>query len=166
MCHFHDWLQQRPWSLTDWSILELFFFCCQEGREYRFESFLGHPTEEDPVQSAKDSIIKAVYLFRLQHKRTAGKYLQNTILTSARILEEVKHNTLKSSSKEMHLFWTHFSRWPWVTDPDPGSCTFCQMVLRVTCKKNRYAAFLLKKSVHSVSKETHCGELPFFWESV
>ena len=25
--------------------------------------------------------------------------------------------------KETQLFWTHFSRWPWVTDPDPGSCT-------------------------------------------
>ena len=40
-----------------------------------------------------------------------------------------------SSSKETQLFWTHFARWPWVTDPDPGSCTFCQMILRVTCKK-------------------------------
>ena len=32
------------------------------------------------------------------------------------------------SSKETQLFWTHFSRWPWVTDPDPGSCTFCQLL--------------------------------------
>ncbi len=44
---------------------------------------------------------------------------------------------IHSSSKETQLFWTHFSQWPWVTDPDPGSCTFCQMVLRVTCKKPR-----------------------------
>ncbi len=35
-----------------------------------------------------------------------------------------------SFSKETQLFSTHFSRWPWVTDPDPGSCTFCQMILR------------------------------------
>ena len=41
------------------------------------------------------------------------------------------------SSKETQLFWTHFSLWPWVTDPEPGSCTFCQMVLRVTCEKPR-----------------------------
>ncbi len=37
------------------------------------------------------------------------------------------HPSLHSSSKEMQLFWTHFFRWHWVTDPDPGSCTFCQM---------------------------------------
>ena len=78
---------------------------------------------------------------------------------------------LQSSSKEMQLFWTHFSQWPWVTGPDPGSCTFCQMVLRVFAhcyqehwqnkinykvhlstlfpKRNAtfHAVFLLKKSV-------------------
>ncbi len=31
-------------------------------------------------------------------------------------------NDILHSSKETQLFWTHFSRWPWVTDPDPGSC--------------------------------------------
>ena len=36
---------------------------------------------------------------------------------------------IHSSSKETQLFWTPFSRWPWVTDPDFGSCTFYQMVL-------------------------------------
>ncbi len=67
--------------------------------------------------------------------------------------------TLQASSKETQLFWTHFSRWPWATDPDPGSCTFCQMVLRALAKWNTlqlhwslsiyatfHAAFLLKKS--------------------
>ncbi len=46
-------------------------------------------------------------------------------------------SVVHSSSKETQLFWTHFSCWPWVTGPDSGSCTFCQMVLRVTRKKPR-----------------------------
>ncbi len=47
---------------------------------------------------------------------------------------------LLSSSKETQLFWTHFSRWPWVTDSDPGSCIFCQMVLRVNMPKQWFAS--------------------------
>ncbi len=35
--------------------------------------------------------------------------------------------SIHSSSKETQLFWTHFSRWPWVTDAEPGSCTFCKV---------------------------------------
>ncbi len=71
-----------------------------------------------------------------------------------------------SPSKETQLFLTHFSRWPWVTDPNPGSCTFCQTILeqvfctllpRALAKWNTlqssyiytlHAAFLLKKSVN------------------
>ncbi len=51
---------------------------------------------------------------------------------------------IQSSSNETQLFWTHFPRWPWVTDPEPGSCTFCQLVLRVTCQKTRILKSLLK----------------------
>ncbi len=40
--------------------------------------------------------------------------------------------------KRNATFLNPFFRWPWVTDPDGGSCTFCQMVLRVTCKKPHY----------------------------
>ena len=61
---------------------------------------------------------------------------------------------LQSSSKETQPFWTHFSRWPWVTDHDPGSCTFCQHykvhLSTFFPKRNAtfHAAFLLKLSVH------------------
>ena len=36
---------------------------------------------------------------------------------------------LHSSPKEVHTDFIQFSWWPWVTDPDPGSCQICQMVL-------------------------------------
>ena len=36
--------------------------------------------------------------------------------------------------KRNATFLNPFFRWPLVTDLDPGSCTFCQMVLRNTCK--------------------------------
>ncbi len=35
----------------------------------------------------------------------------------------------------MHIDSPQFSRWPWVTDPDLGSCRFCQMVLTAICKR-------------------------------
>ncbi len=50
---------------------------------------MGHSPEDDPVMQAKTSLIKAVYLFRLIHKKRAGQYLQGTILTSTGLLEEV-----------------------------------------------------------------------------
>ncbi len=68
------------------------------------------------------------YMHVLHEQTTKGFGKMNTCIS--RFL-------IHSSSKETQLFWTHFSRWPWVTDPDSGSCTFCQMVLRVTCKKPR-----------------------------
>ena len=34
-----------------------------------------------------------------------------------------------SSPKEVHINLFQFSWWPWVTDPDPGPCQVCQMVL-------------------------------------
>ncbi len=43
--------------------------------------------------------------------------------------------TLHSSPKEVHIDLPLFSRWPWVTDPDLGSCHFCQMVLTAICKR-------------------------------
>ncbi len=55
--------------------------------------------------------------------------------TPMRTFDMAVLHALHSSSKETQLLWTYFPRWPWVTDPDPGSCTFCQMILRVTCKK-------------------------------
>ncbi len=39
-----------------------------------------------------------------------------------------------SSPKEVHIDLPQFSRWPWVTDPDLGSCRCCQMVLTVIIK--------------------------------
>ncbi len=36
------------------------------------------------------------------------------------------HHRLHSSPKEVHIDFVQFSRWPWVTDPDLGSCRFCQ----------------------------------------
>ena len=40
-----------------------------------------------------------------------------------------------STPKEVHIDLPHFSRWHWVTDPDLGSCRFCQMVLKAICKR-------------------------------
>ncbi len=40
-----------------------------------------------------------------------------------------------SSPKETQVESSYFSRWSWVTDPDPVSCQFCQMVLGVACKR-------------------------------
>ncbi len=40
---------------------------------------------------------------------------------------------LQSSPKEVHIDFIQFSHWPRVTDPDPGSCQVCQMVLGVIC---------------------------------
>ncbi len=53
---------------------------------------------------------------------------------------------LHCSSKETQLFWTHFSWWPWVTDPDSGSCVHLSTLFP---KRNAifHAAFLLKESV-------------------
>ena len=44
---------------------------------------------------------------------------------------------LHSSSKETKLFWTHFSRWPWVTDPNPGSCTLQSSSIYTLFKRKR-----------------------------
>ena len=40
-----------------------------------------------------------------------------------------------SSPKEVHIDFVQFSRWPWLTDPNPGAWQVCQMVLGVICKK-------------------------------
>ncbi len=62
-------------------------------------------------------------------------------------------NILHSSPKEVHIDLPQFSRWPWVTDPDLGSCRFCQMVLTARpidkIKKLGWfsSALLLEKSV-------------------
>ncbi len=42
---------------------------------------------------------------------------------------------LHSSPKEVHIDSPQFSRWPRVTNPDLGSCQFCQMVLTAICKR-------------------------------
>ena len=31
--------------------------------------------------------------------------------------------------KEVHIDFAKFPRWPWVNDPDLGSCRFCQIIL-------------------------------------
>ncbi len=36
-----------------------------------------------------------------------------------------KFLSIHSSPKEVHIDFIQFSWWPWVTDPDPGSCQIC-----------------------------------------
>ncbi len=44
-------------------------------------------------------------------------------------------SNLHSSPKEVHIDLPQFSWWPWITDPDLGSCQLCQMVLTAICKR-------------------------------
>ena len=78
---------------------------------------------------------------------------------------------IHSSSKETQLFWTHFSRWPWVTDPDPRSCTFCLMV-RALAKWNilqSWSIYTLPKKKRNfpccVSFEGECIRI-CFWAGI
>ncbi len=53
------------------------------------------------------------------------------------------HLSLHSSPKEVHIDFAQFSWWPRVTDPDPGSCQVCQMVLYfVLCCDNVHIWFV------------------------
>ncbi len=87
------------------------------------------------------------------------------------ILERQSFNTpcsmiipnIHSSSKETQLFWTPFSRWPWVTDPDPGSCTFYQIVTKSIGKMKYTTKFIY---LHSSPKERQLSMLRFFWRRV
>ena len=66
-------------------------------------------------------------------------YLQLLQLTIPQVLDSFCSSsgeqwTYTDSPREVHIDLPQFSRWPWVTDPDLGSCRFCQMVLTAICK--------------------------------
>ncbi len=74
-----------------------------------------------------------------------------------------------SSPKEVHINLPQFSRWPWVTDHDLGSCRFCKMIWgrgrwpRDLRKLGLFScALLLEKSVSvlSLDKWKHCRDCP------
>ena len=50
-------------------------------------------------------------------------------------ISDTSLDTVHSSPKEVHIDFAQFFWWPQVTDPNPGSCQDCQMVLGVICKR-------------------------------
>ncbi len=75
-------------------------------------------------------------------------------------------DNLHSSLKELHIDFIHFFWWPWVTDPDPGSCQVCQMVLGETCKRPRlkipYGSLALQRCLSTWLPENRFK----FWHGV
>ncbi len=93
------------------------------------------------------------FLFKRQHFGLFGKSWSlfgpgklwfiinwNSFWSCFRILKLLRNLTFFQNmlpiSYYILLCNNEFSLWHWVTDPDAGSCTFCQMLLRVTCKNN------------------------------
>ncbi len=80
------------------------------------------------------------------------------IPTSYLLQCEVK---VHSSPKETQVESSHFSRWSWVTDPDPVSCKWYMMLgsLIYTLPQKKWnlqaPAFLLGKSVAVLCKVSH-----------
>lgn len=102
----------------------------------RFESFLNLPEEEDPVLAAKDAILNAVYLWRLNHAHVAKRYLKRCDMLSSSLdkkmdlsqsLADVTYDQLRTRAREVAVQMTKNKKPKQVT-PKPASLSHIELV--------------------------------------
>ena len=76
-----------------------------EGVSSRFDSFLNIPKEKDPVLAAKDAILNAVYLWRLNHAHVAKRYLKRCDMLSSNLDKkmDIKTSLADVTAEELRI---------------------------------------------------------------
>ncbi len=125
--------------------------------------YLANKTREQPskLTSTVFYLLKWTQTYLLTHHRKyygskTWQFLHWTrnFFCSTMTMDGLVHSSLKET------FLNPFLVWPWVTDPDPRSCTFCQMVLSNSQKtplwnSSRVSRCLLRVTLRTIWQNVH-----------